>query len=231
MINNNSKTVFSINSEKNGLLKVIDTPFGRELIANDGAMLSCSEDHQIFNEAYWGIFLKKLKKYRSNVKRALVFGLGGGVVQNNLFKMYPGIEIVSIEYDPTMNDIYKYFFSGDKFENHKILNLDAKDFVKISDKFGDFENYFDLVFVDTFSSFTDKEYTNYNNFYSVLKKFLRPNGLFCVNMIILTESMFEQSLKYLKDVSGFYKNTDVSFVGNFIGNSNLVTFSSDKIDL
>ena len=40
---------------------------------------------------------------------------------------------------------------------HKIINIDAKLFVKNSHKFGDFGNYFDLVFMDTFSSFKVKE--------------------------------------------------------------------------
>jgi len=227
----NTKTIFSINSEKNGLLKVVDTPYGRELLASGNAMLSCSENHKFFNTSYWGIFTNNLKKYRENYKRVLVFGLGGGVIQNHLFKNYPGIEIVTIEYDPAMNDIYKYFFSGDKFENHKILNIDAKDFVKASDKFGDYENYFDLVFVDTFSSFKVKEYDNFQNFYKLTKQFLRPNGIFAVNMIVLTDPMFVKSLNYVSDLDKFYKNTELTFVGNILGNPNLLTFSSDRITL
>ena len=231
MSNAKFKTIFSINSEKNGFIKVVDSPSGRELLTTSGAMLSCSENHILLPDAYWGIFLKNIKKYRDNYKRALIFGLGGGVIQNLLFKAYPGIEIVTIEYDPVMNDIYKYFFSGDKYENHKILNVDAKSFVKNSHKFGDYEEYFDLVFVDTFSSFTTKEYDNFNNFYKDTKKFLKPNGMFAVNMIVWQDPTFNESLKFISSLSSFYKNTELIFVGSIAGNSNILTYSSDKINL
>ena len=231
MLTSKPKVIFSVNSEKNGYLRVVDNNFGRELLTEEGAMLSVSENYSRLKEFYWGVFPKKLKKYRNNIKRALVFGLGGGVIQNQLFKMYPGIEIVTIEYDSSMNDIYSYFFSGDKFPQHKIINVDAKLFVKNSHKFGDFENYFDLIFVDTFSSFKVQEYENYNGFYSDTKKFLKTNGIFGVNMIVMTDPMFVEGLEYVTQLEKFYQNTEIALVGFFAGNSNLLTFSSDKLNL
>lgn len=228
---NNKKVIYEINSEKNGKIRVVDYPSGRVLETESDALLSCSENYKYLDRFYWGVFLDKVKKYRPNVKRALIFGLAGGVIQNKLFKMYPGIEIVSIEYDHTMNDIYNYFFGGNLHPNHKILNIDAKDFVKNFHKFDNYEEYFDLIFVDTFSSFEDKEYDNYNNFYKETKKFLRKNGLFSVNMIVKTDSMFEKSKFYLENLKKNYSNTHYSLVGTFFGNSNLVTFSSDKLNL
>jgi spermidine synthase len=225
------KVIFSIHSNLNGLLKVVDSSGGRELVANGGAMLSCSENHTLLKKNYWGVFLDTLPKYRKNIKKALIFGLGGGVIQNKLFLMYPGIEITTIEYDPLMNDIYNYYFSGDRFEKHNIINMEAKTFVKNNHRLGDFEKQFDLVFVDTFSSFKEKEYDNFNSFYTGTKKFLRDNGLFCVNMIIWTNPMFEESKIYLDKIKTFYKDTEIIFVGTSFGNSNLLTFSSDKINL
>ena len=231
MFTSKPKVIFSINSEKNGYLRVVDNSFGRELITEEGAILSVSENHSKLREYYWGLFPKKIKKYRDNIKRALVFGLGGGLVQNQLFRMYPGIEIVTIEYDSSMNDIYSYFFSGDKYPQHKIINIDAKLFVKNSHKFGDFGNYFDLVFMDTFSSFKVKEYENYNGLYSETKKFLKTNGIFAVNMIVSTEPMYAESLVHINQLEKFYQKTEIALIGSFAGNSNLLTFSSDKLNL
>jgi len=223
--------VFEINSEKNGKIKVVDFDSGRVLQTEQDAFLSCSENYKYIDQYYWGVFLEEIKKYRPNIKRALVFGLAGGVIQNKLFKMYPGIEIVSIEYDHTMNDIYNYFFGGNLYNNHKIYNLDAKDFVKNSHKFENYEEHFDLIFVDTFSSFEDKEYDNFNNFYKDLKKFLRKDGVLSINMIVKTESMFDRSKFYLQNLRQNFSFTNFAMVGTIFGNSNLVTFSSDKLNL
>ncbi len=231
MLTSKPKVIFSINSEKNGHLRVVDNNFGRELLTEEGAILSVSENHSKIREYYWGLFPKKIKKYRDNVKRALVFGLGGGLVQNQLFKLYPGIEITTIEYDSSMNDIYSYFFSGDKYPLHKIINMDAKLFVKNSHKFGDYENYFDLIFLDTFSSFKVKEYDSYNGLFSVTKKLLKTNGIFAVNMIVSTDPMFKEGLEYVSQLEKFYEKTEIALIGSFVGNSNLLTFSSDKLNV
>lgn len=225
------KIIFSIFSEKNGWIKVVDSSGGRELQGEDGGILSCSENHTLLKSNYWGIFLEYLPKYRPQIKNALVFGLGGGVIQNKLFKMYPGIQITTIEYDPLMNDIYNYYFSGDKYDNHRILNMSGESFVKNHHRLGDFENKFDLVFVDTFSSFNKKEYDSFNTFYKNTKSFLREGGLFSVNMIVWSEEMFEESKIYLEKIKTFYKDTKLAFVGTAFGNSNIVTFSSDKLNL
>lgn len=230
-MSNSSKVVYSIFSNINGYLKVVDTINGRELVVQENAILSCSENHKHLNKNYWGVFLNLLPRYRQNIKNALIFGLGGGVIQNKLFQMYPGIEITTIEYDPLMNDIYKYYFSGDRFPNHKIINTSAQNFVTSSNRLGEFESKFDLVFVDTFSSFSEKEFDGFDSFYSKTKKFLKPSGLFCINMVILTPKMFDRSKVYLDRIKSFHKDTDLVFVGSPYGNSNVLTFSSDKINL
>lgn len=225
------KIIYEVNSEKNGKLSVVDYPSGRVLQTEEEAILSCSENYKYLDRMYWGTFLEEIKKYRPTIKRALIFGLGGGAIQNNLFKIYPGIEIVSIEYDSTIIDIYNYFFGGDKYSNHKIFNVDAKDFVSKSHKLGDYEGYFDLVFIDTFSSFQDSEYEGLNSFYSQTKKFLNPKGLYALNMIVKTDTMFEKSKPYLANLKTHYKETNYFLIGTVFGNSNLVTFSSDKLNL
>jgi len=130
-----------------------------------------------------------------------------------------------------MNDIYKYYFSGDRFEKHQIINLSGETFVKTHHRLGDFEGKFDLVFVDTFSSFKEKEYDSFNTFYQQTKTFLKNNGLFSVNMIVWTDPMFEECQPYLEKVKNFYQETELYFVGTAFGNSNIVTFSSDKLNL
>jgi len=226
-----SKVIFSIFSKINGFLKVVDTPSGRELRSDNNITVSISEKHKYFYERYWGIYVKELKKLRPSLKRVLCFGLGGGSIQNELSKMYPGIEILTIEIDPLMNDIHKYNFSGNLHTNHKILNLDANVFLKQHQRFGDFENYFDLVFLDVFSSMGLDEFSKVKNVFEESKKLLKPNGIFSMNMIVLEKSQFDESIKNLEILKQFYKDTKLVYTGSVLGIANLEVFSSDKINL
>lgn len=225
-----SNVVFSIYSPINGFLKVVDTPSGRELISDKDFFVSISEKHKFFFTRYWGIYTNEVKKLRPNYKRILCLGLGGGSIQNELFKNYPGVEIVTIELDPLINDIHKFYFSGDQNDNHKILNMDAKVFLKYPHKFGDFENYFDLIFVDIFSSMNIEEFDKIKNFYNLSKKLLKKNGVYSLNVIVQKPEQYDESQKSIKLLSEEFEEIKLVYTPNFFGVSNLLIFASDKIN-
>jgi spermidine synthase len=225
------KIVFSIYSPINGILKVVDTISGRELRSGNDFYVSIPGNHRFFSKRYWGIYLEEVRKLRLSYKKVLCLGLGGGSIQNELFKLYPGVEIVTIELDPLINDIYKYYFSGDKFENHKILNLDAKVFLKHHHRFGNYENYFDLIFVDVFSSMNLDEFEKIKKFISDSKKLLKNNGIFSLNVIVQNSNQFEESKNTVEIVSKEFKDVNLTFTSGFAGVANLLIFGSDKIKL
>jgi spermidine synthase len=227
----NLKVVYSINSDINGFLKVVDTPAGRELRSSNNIVVSISDKHKFFFKRYWGIYVEELRKLRPAYKRALCIGLGGGAVQNMLFKLYPGIEVLSLEIDPLMNDIHNFYFSGDQNSNHKILNIDANAFLKYHHRFGNFENYFDLIFLDVFSAMGLDEFTKVSNVYQKSKELLKPNGIFSMSMIVQKEDQFDESIKNLEILKHFYKDIKLAYTGDVLGIANLEVFSSDKIKL
>lgn len=225
------KVIFSIFSEINGFLKVVDTPSGRELRSDKNILVTLADNHKFFNNRYWGIYIEEVKKLRNNYKRILCLGLGGGSIQNRLFKMYPGVEIISIEIDPLMNDIHNFYFSGDKNEKHKILNVDAKVFLKYPSRFGDYEGYFDLIFVDVFSSMNVNEYQKIRDFYSSSKRLLKKNGIFSMNLIVKNPEQFNESCIILETIKNEFLDVKSVHTSDFFGLANLEIFASDKLTL
>jgi spermidine synthase len=225
------KLIFSINSNINGFLKVVDTSSGRELRSNKDIVISLSENHKYFRERYWGIYIEELRKLRNTYKRALCLGLGGGSIQNQLSKIYPGIEMLSIEIDPLMNDIYNYYFLGNKTVNHKILNMDALIFLKNHSRFGAYEGYFDLIFVDIVSSMGLNEFEKVKNFYKLSKKLLKKDGIFSMNLIIKDNAQYEESVKILDLLKEEFIDIKLVYTGDTLGKANLEVFASDKITL
>ncbi len=226
-----SKVIFSIFSHINGFLKVVDTPSGRELRSDKNFFVSLSEKHDFFSKRYWGIYVDEVRKLRPTYKRILCLGLGGGCIQNELFKKYPGIEIVTIELDPIVNDIHKFYFSGDQNDNHKILNMDAKTFLKYPHRFGSYDNYFDLIFVDIFSNMGLEEFEKIKNFYDYSKKLLKNNGVYSINVIVQDPKQYEESEKTIEILSSESKEIKLVYTSNFFGISNLLIFASDKLKL
>jgi len=226
-----SKVIFSIFSHINVCLKVVYTPSGRELRSDKNFFVSLSEKHDFFSKRYWGIYVEEVRKLRPSYKKILCLGLGGGCIQNELFKKYPGVEIVTIELDPLINDIYKFYFSGDQNDNHKILNIDANIFLKNYHRFGDYENYFDLIFVDIFSNMDLGEYDKVRNFYKYSKKLLKENGVYSMNVIVQKPNQYDESEKTVKLLAEEFKDIKLVYTSDFFGMANLLIYASDKIDL
>ncbi|NBO36067.1 hypothetical protein EBU91_00770 [bacterium] len=225
------KVVFSIHSDYNGNLKVVDRGYGRELVSDKGVYLSISENHKFLDKGFFGILAKEISKKRNNLKKALIIGLAGGTIPNILFKKYPGIEIISVEIDPLMNDIYKYFFSGDKHDRHRIINVDANYLLKNPERFNIFEEQFDFILLDTFSSISPKEFDSYRNFFKCVKKLLKKNGIMGVNMISQNDELYEKAQENVRFISETFNDTDVNIICNIFGNANVVVLASDKLNL
>jgi len=227
----NSKVIFSTSSDFNGNLQVIDRSYGRELVSDKGVFLSLSVNHKYLPFGLFGVLSKELFKKRETIKKALVVGLAGGTIPILLFQKYPGIEIVSIEIDPVMNDIFKYFFSGDRYDNHKIINVDANFLFKNPSKFGIHEEEFDFILLDTFSSISISEFKNVENFLNNIKKLLRKNGVLGLNMIAETDELYERAQKNVDTISKIFRDVEVNLVCKMIGNANLIVLASDKLNL
>lgn len=227
----NDKVIFSIHSDYNGKLEVIDRSYGRELVSDKGVYLSISENHKYIDRGFFGVLSKEISKKRTNLKKALIVGLAGGTIPNILFKKYPGIEIISVEIDPLMNDIYSYFFSGDKHENHRIINVDANYLLKNPERFEIFEEEFDFILLDTFSSISVKEFNNFSNFFKNVKKLLSKKGVLGVNMIAQNDELYNKAQENIKIISDFFAEVEVNLVCKISGNANLVVLASDKLNL
>jgi spermidine synthase len=177
------------------------------------------------------VLSKEISKKRTNLKKALIVGLAGGTIPNILFKKYPGIEIISVEIDPLMNDIYSYFFSGDKHDNHRIINVDANYLLKNPERFEIYEEEFDFILLDTFSSISVKEFNNFSNFFKNVKKLLSKKGVLAVNMIAQNDELYNKAQENIKIISDLFAEVEVNLVCKINGNANLVVLASDKLNL
>lgn len=111
-------------------------------------------------------------------RRVLVVGLGGGVVPRAIRKVFPDVEIDSVELDPAVAKVAgSYFgFSGDA--RSRVHVDDGRLFVRKQVRAG---AKFDLVMLDAFEKASIPEHMLTREFLSEVKALLSPGGVVAAN--------------------------------------------------
>lgn len=151
-------------------IKVIEQNNYRSLLI-DGALQG---DFDINSKKFVGdyiILMAKAIKYVKNPKDALVLGLGGGALKNELDK--ENIPSIFVEIDKNIHKVAEEYFD---FKGEVIID-DARHFIKNSKK------SFDLIFLDVYNGFNFCYYLFSKEAISEMKKILKQGGLIAINTI------------------------------------------------
>jgi spermidine synthase len=137
----------------------------------------------------WEKVLKKARRTK-RVKKALIFGLGGGTAAHLIQKHWPEAKIVGVEIDPEIIKIGEKFFNLNQLENLKIIKTDAFVFLKKT------RDKFDLVIVDLYLGDRYPVQAESNQFLIKVKKLLAREGLAIFNRLKTDQKKdFEKKFK------------------------------------
>ncbi len=113
--------------------------------------------------------------FRDAPKSALIIGLGGGIIANQLHYFHPKIDIDGVEIDPKVIQIARTYFSLS--DAVKIYNQDGRIFVDQENK------KHDIVIID---AYTQQVYIPFHlttkEFFSQVKKGLSDDGIVAMNV-------------------------------------------------
>ncbi|MEW6664732.1 MAG: fused MFS/spermidine synthase [Thermodesulfobacteriota bacterium] len=148
--------------------------------------------------------------------RALFIGGGGYTLPNFLHAKYPGARMDVVEIDPEITRIADEYLGVPRDGRIRSFNQDARWFVMNSKHAGPY----DFVFGDAFNDLTVPYHLTTKEFAVLLKRLLKPDGLFMANVIDnFSKGLFLPAyLRTLEEVFGK-------------GNVNVVTVSSDYEDM
>jgi spermidine synthase len=138
--------------------------------------------------------------YKAEPERALVVGLGGGVIPRELHHYFPELRIDVAEIDPEVPPIAERFFGFRSDERLRVHVADGRMFIKKQLR-GEPEGRYDLIILDAFSG-------DYIPFHLMTKEFLEevqgvlaPDGAVVAN-VLYTNQLADAELKTFLSVFG-----------------------------
>lgn len=162
-----------------GQIKVVDYSYGdvrlREFLLDNiihGA-IDVKSGLPIYEYFYNAEMLAK--RYNPSAKKALVIGLGAGLIPTD-FKNHYGIDAEVVEIDPAVVDAASRFFNFDK-NAHKIHVEDGRYFLKTA------KGPYDIVIMDAFSGDTVPGHLMSVEAFGYVKRILAPGGVVILNFI------------------------------------------------
>lgn len=111
-------------------------------------------------------------------KRALVIGLGGGVIPRALRRIDPSMRIDVIELDPAVVDVAKHYFGYREDPALRTFTGDGRVFVRRQLRAG---IHYDLVVIDAFERVYVPEHMLTQEFIGEVKSLLSPHGVIASN--------------------------------------------------
>lgn len=161
------QTVETVTSKHNGQIKVVKNR-GEYSVWVGGF-------EQSGNFYVQKIWKKKLDTISRNIKSVLILGLGCGTVAGIVGQKWPKAKIVGVEIDPVMIGLGKKYFGLGRISSLKIVNQDARDFIKSTNR------KFDLILVDAYIGNKKKNIV-------VPQGFLNKGGVMITNKLIGLEN-------------------------------------------
>jgi spermidine synthase len=118
---------------------------------------------------------------KSDAKRVLVLGLGGGAITKRFWRDYPGVTVDSVEIDPVVVDVARKYFWLPEDERSRVFVEDARRYVQSTD-----ETY-DIVIVDAYYSDSLPFHLTTDEFLRELKAVMAADGVVAYNVISSAE--------------------------------------------
>jgi spermidine synthase len=154
----------------------------------------------------WNKTLSKVKNNnKTEFKKCLILGLGGGSLVEVVKFFYPNTRITAVDIDPIMVRLGKNHLNLDDKKN-KVVISDAGEFVKKSLK----KEKFDLVLVDLYLGDLFPEKFEEINFISDIKKILESDGIVIFNRLYYGKKR-TQAVKFLKSLEDLFQKVEVVY--------------------
>jgi len=119
--------------------------------------------------------------WNAKMTNVLVVGLGGGSTQRLYQHYYPYVQIDTVEIDPAVVSISKYYFQVQETPQHKIHTLDGRVYLRRTQK------KYDAILMDAYSTSRYGSFIPYHlatkEFFTLAAASLSTNGVLCYNVI------------------------------------------------
>ena len=115
--------------------------------------------------------------FRSDAKRVLIIGLGGGSIPKKLQKEFPALEIDVVEIDPEVIQIAKTHFNVRENKNLRLHVQDGRLFLART------TNQYDIILLDAYYSDAMPFHLATKEFFDLAQRKLTPNGIIVANLI------------------------------------------------
>jgi spermidine synthase len=115
--------------------------------------------------------------FRSDAKKMLIIGLGGGSIPKKLQKEFPNLELDVVEIDPEVIKIAKDHFNVRESKNLRIYAQDGRLFLART------QNQYDVILIDAYYADAMPFHLATKEFFELAQKKLTPNGIVVANLI------------------------------------------------
>lgn len=138
-------------------------------------------------------------------KRALMVGLGGGVIANALRKAVPGLSLDVVELDPAVIRVARAHFGFDPAHYASVVVEDGRVFVKRAGREG---RRYDLILLDAFDESYVPEHMMTREFFAEVKALLSETGVFAANTFSGSRLYHAESATFAAALGPFYNVAD-----------------------
>jgi spermidine synthase len=138
---------------------------------------------------------------QENPKTILILGLGGGTLPMTYAKLLPDADITSVEIDSSVTNVAKEFFGMKLSEKNKVVEKDARVFVKRAKRKN---QKYDLIVLDAFNGDYIPEHLMTREFLEEVKELLSEDGVVVANTFSTSDLYDHESVTYQKVFKEFY---------------------------
>jgi len=157
-------------------IEVFDRGSYRYLVYNDAVgFQTVANKTSVFTGLYYDYYSLLPLLNETPSKSALIIGLGGGIIANQLYYFYPEIGIDAVEIDPKVIEIARSYFA--LADTVRVFNQDGRVFVNLG------KRKYDIVIID---AYTQQVYIPFHlttiEFFSQVKRRLSDKGILAMNV-------------------------------------------------
>ena len=138
---------------------------------------------------------------QENPESILILGLGGGTLPMTYAKLLPDADITSVEIDSSVINVAKEFFGLKLSEKNKVVEKDARVFVKRAKRKN---QKYDLIVLDAFNGDYIPEHLMTQEFLEEVKGLLNEDGVVVANTFSTSDLYDHESATYQKVFKEFY---------------------------
>lgn len=140
-----------------------------------------------------------------NAKRALIIGLGGGVITRAVRDVAPNISVDTIELDPAVVGVAKRYFGFRENPQVRTYVNDGRVFIRQQNHK---KAHYDIVMIDAFDSDFVPEHLLTKEFMQEIQTLLNPGGVLVANSLSKGRLVYHESATY-RSVFGNVMEVDV----------------------